>query len=117
MTETTGAHGARPAKRIGEIKNNVVRTVPVAGNRKRSCQMIQLQKVPHTPGDEMIGARRVAAQPEAANDFLPRGVKRKSAAEYINAADLIANQRIIRCPEIRRRAVVGSSGVDWIAQL
>src|SRR6266850_2895998 len=81
MSETTGAP-PRPAVRVvDDVEDDVVGPRGIAADPAHAEQEVEVQKVPHAPGDVVVRARRVAAGPQP-SDHLPVGVvERQPAAE------------------------------------
>src|SRR5262249_46089854 len=88
----------------------------IAGNGIGVGKMIQIQKIPNTPGYEMIGTRCVAAESDSAHDFLSSSVKRKSAAKHIDSTNLATDHRVVAGTEVCGRPVVGNPTIDRIAK-
>src|SRR5262245_5187570 len=112
MSEPTDALVVGTTGRIGcEIKNDIVRTCRIPADCEKSSEMIQLEKVPQTPGDKVIGAGRIAAQADPTDKFLSRTIKPQAAAENVNSADLLSHKGIVASAEIRRRPLVGGRDI------
>src|SRR5579883_863224 len=106
MTESARADA------IDDIVDDIVRAVVHAGRN-----VVQLEIRARNPGNDVIRARRIAADSNASNDLTRRVIQRKSAAEHIDAADLSADHRIARRPIRRRIAAVGNKSVYRVAFL
>lgn len=65
----------------------------------------------------MVGAGRVAAHADSADEHALGTVERESAAEYVDPADSMANHRIVGLSEIRGGTPVRDAGVDRVAVL
>ena len=108
-------------------KDDVVR-VRATRHSAHPVELVERQRVARSPSDHVIGAGRVAADPEAAYSLAPY-IERKAAAEYIDAADALADHRILRRAEgceasgrsvplaFLRLVAVGDVGLDRIASL
>src|SRR4051794_13951051 len=79
--------------------------------------VVEVQRVARLPGHNMIGAGRVAAYTQRADQIFVFIVERQSAPKYIDAPDLVPNNRIVRLAIIRLITAVGDAGVQWIAVL
>src|SRR6185295_13031254 len=73
-----------------DIEHDVVRTLGIACNSADSGKMIQAEILAQAPGDEVIGAGRIAANPDSAHHLLASGEQGEAAAEDVDAADLAA---------------------------
>ena len=69
------------------------------------------------PGDDVVGARSIAAHAETADKISRWIVKREAAAEYIDTADFFTDQRIVGLAEICRISLIRRFGIDRIAML
>jgi hypothetical protein len=89
------ARAARSVRICRNVKNDIVR-VPRSARHSADprSELVEPQRVARSPSDHVIGAGRVAADPEAAHSLAPLCIERKAAAEDIDAADAIADQRI-----------------------
>ena len=81
------------------VKNDVVRVRGTRHSGDRS-ELVEPQRVARSPSNHVIGAGRVAAYSHAA-DSDATFIEREAAAEYIDAADALADQRIARRAEAR----------------
>src|SRR5882724_1133343 len=64
MSETSGAP-PRPAVRVfDDVEDDVVGPRGIAADPSHAKQEIEVQQVPHAPGDVVVRARRVAAGPQ-----------------------------------------------------
>src|SRR5262245_45145413 len=75
------------ARAVGDIKNDVVGAGLVARDAADPQQMIKPEYCTHAPGDVVVCARRVAADTDAAEQFLACAIKAESAAEDVDAAE------------------------------
>jgi hypothetical protein len=95
MTEAARADTGT-AKRIRkDIKPDIVGTRSVTADASNSGQVVQLKILTHAPRDEMIGARGIATQSDSSEDLFSRPIERQTAAEYVDAANLPADRRVI----------------------
>jgi catechol 2,3-dioxygenase-like lactoylglutathione lyase family enzyme len=103
--------------RLGTGETLVVDVVGAPGWPNPARHEIQVQRVPSTPGDVVIGARRVAAHANSPDEHVRRVVQRQAAAEDVDAADLLADERIVGRPELARRTLIRRARIDRIAFL
>src|SRR5438270_65267 len=91
------------------VDEDVIEHIVVAGYGDRAGQetcgwdtrghtvgdVIQIQKIAHLPGDDVIGTGRIAADAESAHDLLAGlPVEGESAAEDVDAANLLADEGV-----------------------
>src|SRR5260370_40883464 len=88
------AAGADLLPRVA-IDGKVVDHVVAAGPGHAGRHIRKIQQVPHLPGDDVIGAGRVAADTQRADQPLTRRIEGQSAAAYVDAADLFPYQWIV----------------------
>ncbi len=65
----------------------------------------------------MIGAGSIAANAQSTDEISSRSIKREAAAEYVDAADLFSDQRVVGLAEIGSISLIGGFRVDGIAVL
>src|SRR5690349_20322877 len=82
--------------------------------RDTARHFVELERLAHAPGDVVIGAGRIAAGAEAADHVLAV-IERETAAEHDHAAEMLADQRILRAAGLGRIAAIEHGGVDRIA--
>ena len=92
MTESAGTDTSVAWR---NVVDDVVGTVRVARYATNSEQMIQTKQFAQTPCDVMVGAGSIATETDAPDQFLARCVKPQPAAKNVDAANLLADQRII----------------------
>ena len=80
--------------KIDVVRMSPVKTSPEHAGHPADPDPNSEPSVARFPADHMIGARGVAADPEAAHSHAPY-IERKAAAEYIDAADALADHRIL----------------------
>ena len=96
----------RRCKRVAEagdarlVGRHVVDDLVVVVGARTAGNLVEPQRLPHAPGDVVVGARGVAADAEAADDAV-RVVERQAAAEGDDAAERFADQRIVGRAEFR----------------
>ena len=96
-----------------DVVHDVVR---VAGaNAPR--HVVEIQRVPHPPGDDVVGARRVTADAQPAQQGAVLRVERESSAKDVDAADALTDHRILLGAEPGCVALIGCLLVHWIALL
>ena len=61
--------------------------VRVAADAADPGEEVEVQRLPHAPRDVVVGARRVAADADAADQAAAAGVEAEAAAEDVHAAD------------------------------
>src|SRR5215510_11361419 len=81
------------------VVNDVV--LPGAGGTRGN--IVEIQRVPDLPRDDVIGARRVATHADSTDDLPRRRVERESATEHVHAADAFSFHRISRGTVLERR--------------
>ena len=88
-----------------DVKNDVVRVRSISRTRLATREnRSNAEIVARPPSNHVIGAGHVAADPEAAHSHAAL-IERKAPAEHIDAADALADHRILRRAE--------GCGVDW----
>ena len=65
----------------------------------------------------MIGARRIAADPNSTDNGRPSGIEPEAATEHIHAANFLADEWIVGLSKIVGRSFIGIGGRDGIAFL
>src|ERR1039457_1212745 len=87
-----------------DVEDNIVRPGFVAAY---ACgNVVQLQGVPRTPGNIVVGAGGVAADSKGADQLPGPVVERKAAAKYVHPANARANHWIVLLPVVTRIATV-----------
>jgi hypothetical protein len=106
----TASTDARAAVRIrSDVENNISGPVGVSRNATNSLQVIQSKIVSHSPCNEMIRERGVAAQSHGADQFLARRIQTEPATEHIHAAHFFTNTRIVRLAEVSRGSLYAAA--------
>src|SRR5207244_12016277 len=87
-----------------------------------ALQVVETEVVARPPGDHVIGAGRVAAHAETADDLVAGtdlDVEAQAAAEHVHAADAPADHGVVRLAVAGGvgRGAVGGLGVHRIAVL
>ena len=101
----------------GGVRCDVVDHVVVTGWTDARRNIVQVEGVTHLPGDDVVGARSVAAHADRADQFAVLIIEGKSTAEDVHTADFFTDQRIVVLAVILRRAFLGSVGIDRITVL
>src|SRR5580704_7153145 len=95
MAEAAGADSGTAVGIGRDVDDVVVGTRGIAGDSTDTRQVVQTEVVADTPGDGVVGAGGVTADPDSANDFLAGSVECQTSAEHVDAADLVADHRIL----------------------
>src|SRR5690349_23701864 len=79
--------------------------------------LIQSESLPHPPSHIMVGAGTITADADTTDHLPAAGIKPKTAAEHVDAADLLADHSVLWRSVGFRIALVGGCGIDGIALL
>src|SRR6266850_1157035 len=112
MAPSAGA----PGMAVG-VLGNIMHHIIIMRGANAARNVIQIQRVPDFPGDDVVGAGSVAADAYGAEQFSRQIIQGESTAKHIDPADFFTNQRIVLLAIISRRTFVRGAGIDWITVL
>ncbi len=73
----------------------------------RGRQVIQIQDVPHTRRNVVVGARCAAAHAHSAQNHVTLAIQGETTAKDVNPADLLSHERIGICAIVSQWALIG----------
>jgi hypothetical protein len=95
MAETAGANPGTAVRVRLNVEDDVVRVFGIAchcdaGGAADRAEMVEPESIARSPGDHAIGARSVAADPEAADSYAFL-IEHEAPAEHVDSADALAD--------------------------
>jgi len=119
MSESRCAHARHLAGLRRDVEDDVVgmRRITSEDRRRAGWHEVKVQTMPSPPRDVVVGARRIAADANRAEEHTGRVVECEAAAEHVDATDAAAHHRIIGLPVVGRAAAIGDVDIDRIAFL
>jgi hypothetical protein len=95
MAETARANPGTAVRVRLIVEDDVVRVVGIAchcegGAAAHPAEMVESESIARSPGDHVIGARCVAADPEAAHSYASL-IKYQAPTEHVDSADALAD--------------------------